>query len=93
MKHNKQDIQNQMRKAVTNPSGIPIPNVEGLNVTLDPQPVWIPMDRITFPYTYVGNKIVVRNTGRYRDIKPADVQKLLESFIQQGFIKERVCVF
>ena len=77
-----------MRKAVTNPSGIPIPNVEGLNVTIDPQPVWIPMDRIKAPYTYVGNKIVVRNPGRYHDIKPADVQRLLESFIQQGFIKE-----
>ena len=55
MKHNKQDIQNQMRKAVTNPSGIPIPNVEGLNVTIDPQPVWIPMNRIKAPYTFVGN--------------------------------------
>jgi hypothetical protein len=88
MKHNKQDIQNQMRKAVTNPSGIPIPNIEGLNVTIDPHPVWIPMDRIKAPFTYVGKKIVVRNPGRYRDIKPANVQKLLESFIQQGFIKE-----
>jgi hypothetical protein len=88
MKHNKQDIQNQMRKAVTNPLGIPIPSVVGTNVTIDPQPVWIPMDRIKSPFSYVGKQIVVRNPGRYHDIKSADVQKLMESFIELGFVKK-----
>jgi|TARA_B100002003_G_scaffold245623_1_gene273706 hypothetical protein len=85
--YRKNDIQNQMREAVNNPQGIPIPNVVDLNIRLSPKPAFIPIDKIRKPNNALG-KNTGTNPGRYKGYKSADADGLHESFKQQGFKKE-----